>query len=69
MILTGGEGHDTSRRVQEYNLQGSVARLPDLITGRQEHSCGYYVHQEQIVSIAITDLGKPSIKKTIAKIP
>ena len=38
-------------RVQEYNLQGSVARLPDLNTARQQHACGHYVHNGQIVSI------------------
>ena len=39
-----------SRSVQEYNLQGSVARLPDLNIGRHSHACGHYVHQGQIVS-------------------
>ena len=39
-----------SRSVQEYNLQGSVARLPDLNIGRRLHACGHYVHQGQIVS-------------------
>ena len=48
VIMTGG-GHSYNR-VQEYNLQGSMARLPDLNTGRQRHACGYYVHQEQMVS-------------------
>ena len=48
VILTGG-GHSYNR-VQEYNLQGSVARLPDLNIGRHKHACGHYVHQGQIVS-------------------
>ena len=48
VIVTGGSWSLT--RVQEYNLQGSVARLPDLNTGRYGHACGYYVHNGKIVS-------------------
>ena len=51
VILTGGLL--SYNRVQEYNLQGSVARLPDLntgYTGRWNHACGHYVHNGQIVS-------------------
>ena len=49
VILTGGL-HSHSR-VQEYNLQGSVARLPNLNTGRYYHACGHYVNDDkQIVS-------------------
>ena len=48
VILTGGLY--SRSRVHEYNLQGSVARLPDLNTGRYRHACGHYVHQEQMVS-------------------
>ena len=49
VIHTGGL-HSRSR-VQEYNLQGSVARLPDLNTGRYYHACGHYVNDDkQIVS-------------------
>ena len=40
----------THTRVQEYNLQGSVARLPDLNTERQYHACGHYTHNGQMVS-------------------
>ena len=36
--------------VEEYNLQGSVARLPDLNTGRGEHACGHFVRSGQLVS-------------------
>ena len=52
VILTGGyySQYSALNRVQEYNLQGSVARLPDLNTGRYRHACGHYVHQGQIVS-------------------
>ena len=56
VILTGGEGFPSLSRVQEYNLWGFIKRLPDLITGRHEHSCGYYLHQGQIVSIGITEI-------------
>ena len=48
VIITGGWSELS--RVQEYNLHGSVARLPDLNTGREDHACGYYVHDRQIVS-------------------
>ena len=51
VILTGGYSYTSPlSRVQEYNLQGSVARLPDLNTARYSHACGYYVHQGQMVS-------------------
>ena len=48
VIITGGWSELS--RVQEYNLHGSVARLPDLNTGRRYHACGHYVHQGQMVS-------------------
>ena len=52
VILTGGyyDSSSSLSRVQEYNLHGSVARLPDLNTGRSIHACGHYVHQGQMVS-------------------
>ena len=50
VILTGG--YHSPSRVQEYNLHGSVARLPDLNTGRRHHACGHYVHNGQMVSKA-----------------
>ena len=48
VILTGGTLSPS--RVDEYNLQGSVARLPDLNTGRSEHACGHFVRSGQLVS-------------------
>ena len=48
MILTGGEYSWT--RVQQYNLAGSMGRLPDLRTGRSGHSCGSYIDSEGVVS-------------------
>ena len=48
VILTGG--YISYSRVQEYNLRGSLRRLPDLNTGRRRHDCGHYVHQGQMVS-------------------
>ena len=51
VILTGGAIYSSSHsRVQEYNLEGSVARLANLTTGRYDHACGHYVHQGEIVS-------------------
>ena len=40
--------------MQEYNLQGSVARLPDLNIGRYGHACGHYTHNGQLVSTIVT---------------
>ena len=56
VILTGGyySQYSALNRVQEYNLQGSVARLPDLNIGRRDHACGHYVHNRQIVSTELT---------------
>ena len=54
VIVTGGVHSYT--RVQEYNLQGSVARLPDLNTGRFNHACGHYTHNGQLVSSIVTFL-------------
>ena len=59
VIITGIDDYDdydfdnspsSLSRVEEYNLQGSLARLPDLNTGRRSHTCGHYVHIGQIVS-------------------
>ena len=47
VIITGG--FDYPSRVQEYNLHGSVARLP-WIMPRYAHACGHYVHNGKIVS-------------------
>ena len=52
VIVTGG--YPAITRVQEYNLQGSVARLPDLNTGRYDHACGHYTHNGQMVSTIVT---------------
>ena len=55
VIITGGYSYPTPlKRVQEYNLQGSVAKLPDLNTGRRQHACGHYVHNGQVVSTEFT---------------
>ena len=50
VIITGGGYWTQFKRVQEYNLAGSVARLPDLNTGRGNHACGFYVNDGEIVS-------------------
>ena len=48
VINTGGQFSPS--RVEEFNLQGSVARLPDLNTGRGEHACGHFERSGQLVS-------------------
>ena len=37
------------RRVQRYNLAGSLGRLPDLGHGRYDHTCGHYVQDGRVV--------------------
>ena len=38
--------------VQKYGSQGPGARLPDLLVGRENHACGFYVNKEgQIVRV------------------
>ena len=32
--------------MQEYGSQGPGARLPDLLVGRENHACGFYVNKE-----------------------
>ena len=40
------------RAVQEYGSQGPGARLPDLLVGRENHACGFYVNSNsKIVGI------------------
>ena len=40
------------RVVQEYGSQGPGTRLPDLLVGRENHACGFYVNKEgQIVRV------------------
>ena len=68
MILTGGAASyyqlsGAINRVQEYNLQGSVARLANLTTARSHHACGHYVHQGEIVSTEEEGSSTPFIVK------
>ena len=53
MIITGGD--NGLNRVEQYNLAGSMGRLPDLKTGRYLHGCGYYVHSGKVVSTNTID--------------
>ena len=48
MILTGG--YYSPKKVQQYNLAGSMERLPNLNTGRSGHGCGSYLHSGEVVS-------------------
>ena len=48
VIITGGQY--SLNRVQEYNLSGALGRLPDLKTGRQDHACGRFIHNGEVVS-------------------
>ena len=46
VILTGGRPTSrngwNNRRVVQYDINGFVADLPDLITGRMDHACSFY---------------------------
>ena len=48
VIITGG--YFSLNRVEQYNLTGSMGRLPDLNTGRYNHACGHYVQNMEVVS-------------------
>ena len=38
--------------MQEYGSKGPSTRLPDLLVGRENHACGFYVNKEgKIVSV------------------
>ena len=54
VIVTGG--YPAITRVQEYNLHGSVARLPDLNTRRYGQACGHYTHNGQMVRTIVVTL-------------
>ena len=51
VILTGG--FSTRKDVTAYNLQGRVARLPELQKGRQYHACSSYKSGTQTVKIVV----------------
>ena len=46
VILTGGRPSSrngwNNRRMVQYDINGFVADLPDLITGRRDHACSFY---------------------------
>ena len=43
-------------KVHQYNLAGSVGRLPDLNTGRFGHGCGHYLNNGEVVSTNTIDM-------------
>ena len=56
VVVTGGYApkntpkseapHKAFRRVQRYNLAGSLGRLLDLGSGRYDHACGHFVNTD-----------------------
>ena len=50
VIITGGSGYLAGNRVQQYNLAGSMGRLPYLRTERNGHACGKYFQNGEVVS-------------------
>ena len=52
VIITGGFNISAEplKRVQQYNLTGSMGRLPDMSTARSGHACGHYIQNEKVVS-------------------
>ena len=54
VIITGGKYEE--KRVEQYNLAGSMGRLPDLKTYRQTHACGLYLQEDgKVVSSTIAE--------------
>ena len=55
VVITGGMPSNDDRiptaRVQQYYAQGAINRLPDMLTARKDHGCGYTVNKDgKIVS-------------------
>ena len=57
--ITGGAQQGSSRvegsrRVHQYNINGPMPDLPDLLLGRYAHGCGYYINDNsQPVSLKV----------------
>ena len=56
MTITGG--YWTRTMVTEYNEDGFIRELPQLITGRYDHGCSSYVDSQQNDVIIISNLVK-----------
>ena len=52
LVITGGTagGKNGRSRVQIYTVQGEKERLPDLNNPRRAHACGYFYHDNKLVS-------------------
>ena len=48
VIITGGSYSE--KRVEQYNLAGSMERLPDLKNGRRGHACESFIKNTEVVS-------------------
>ena len=46
VILTGGSSNAQKPRVTMYDINGWVADLPELNTGRYRHGCGHYYNDD-----------------------
>ena len=46
VIITGGGYYGSPNKVSEYNENGWVSDLPDLLQGRAHHGCTYYDNDE-----------------------
>jgi len=44
VILTGGS--DTRNKVSVFDKNGFVEQLPDLLTGRYDHACGFFINND-----------------------
>ena len=49
VVITGGRSENTVNsgnslipRVQVFNINGATHQLPDMLTSRMDHACGYY---------------------------
>ena len=56
VILTGGKptykNGWRNKRVVHYDINGFVADLPDLITGRMDHACSFFYGRASVEGIS-----------------
>ena len=56
VILTGGKptyrNKWRSNRVVQYDMNGFVADLPDLVTGRMDHACSFYYGRASVEGVS-----------------
>ena len=46
VLISGGAYSEAVSKVSEYNEAGWVRDLPQLLTGRSQHGCSYFVNNK-----------------------